>query len=272
MANVFVDVNEVKLPARFIDTRFDLMNSQAGRALYDKGHIEGAIYMDLEQDCSAMDKEQSGRHPMPEKKQLQQWIEQNGLASEQSIYIYDQGGAPFAARAYYMLTYAGLQNVWIVNGGYEALVAAGYKVTADVPQVNASTFEPNWQENIYADRAFVRSIVEGKQPNTVLLDARAEIRYRGEHEPLDPVAGHIPTALNFDWEQLKSGKSLVVKDELLEKVAKDQEVVVYCGSGVTASPLYTVLKEAGYDNVRVYVGSYSDWITEHEVAIKKENN
>lgn len=265
MGNVFVEAKDVLLPARFLDARFDLMDAAKGQMMYAEGHIEGALYVDLEKHLSDMTKAQSGRHPMPSKEQLLGWMTDFGLAAEERIYIYDQGGAPFAARAYYMLAYAGFTNIAIVNGGFAALAEAGFTVTTEVPNVVATAFDVDWQEVLYADRQLVKQIVDGEE-EAVLLDARAAIRYRGEHEPLDPVAGHIPTAKNLDWEQLKDGKQFVVKEELFATVPKDKEVVVYCGSGVTASPLYTVLKEAGYERVRVYVGSFSDWINEHEVA------
>lgn len=270
MGKVFVEAKDVQLPARFLDARFDLMEVANGQAMYEEGHIAGALYIDLEKHLSDMKKNGSGRHPMPDKEQLAAWIEQYGLAAEERIYIYDQGGAPFAARAYYMLAYAGFTNMAIVNGGYSALVEAGFEVTTEVPEVKAAPFSANWQDELFADRAFVRSIVDGERSAAMLLDARAAIRYRGEQEPLDPIAGHIPTAQNLDWEQLKDGNKLVVKEDLLAAVPKEKEIVVYCGSGVTASPLYTVLKEAGYENVRVYVGSFSDWINEHEVATGEE--
>jgi len=97
------------------------------------------------------------------------------------------------------------------------------------------------------------------------LDARAAARYRGEVEPLDKVAGHIPTAKNFDWEQLKSEGQLHANDSLRGIVSPDEHVVVYCGSGVTASPLYAVLADEGYENIQLYVGSYSDWITQYDI-------
>ena len=258
---VFVTTREIETPARFIDTRFDLTDSTAGRALYDKEHIAGAVYFDLEKDLSDMTKK-AGRHPMPDKEQLVRVFEQAGLHLDETIYVYDQGAAPFAPRAWWMLTYAGFTNVKIVNGGFSALKDAGFVTTANKESFEASSMIPNWQEDLYADRDYVKQIVDGKPG--VLLDARAAVRYRGEHEPLDPIAGHIPTARNFDWEKVKDGTHLVVTEELKQAVPTDEEVVVYCGSGVTASPLYTVLKEAGYDKVKLYVGSFSDWITEYE--------
>lgn len=268
MGNVFVTVEKVETPARFIDTRFNLTDALEGRKLYDKEHIAGAVYFDLEKDLSDMAKKE-GRHPMPEKQQLHDLFETAGLSLGDRIYIYDQGGTPFAPRAWWMLTYAGFTNVKIVNGGFEALKQAGYATTSNKESFDRTQLIPNWQENIYANRDFVKAVVDGEK-SSVLLDARAAIRYRGEHEPIDPVAGHIPTAKNYDWEQVKDGNHLVVADNLEAVISKDQEVVVYCGSGVTASPLYTVLKEAGYENVKLYVGSFSDWITEHEAATGEE--
>ncbi len=264
---VFVTAEQVETPARFIDARFDLTNANAGRELYDKEHIAGAVYFDLEKDLSDMSKSE-GRHPMPDKEQLVQLFEQAGLQLDDVIYVYDQGAAPFAPRAWWMLTYTGFTNVKIVNGGFEALKAAGFVTTSNKEVFEPTTITPQWQEHIYASREEVKQIVDGKPG--LLLDARAAVRYRGEHEPLDPVAGHIPTAKNFDWEKVKYGQQLIVTDELKQAVPDGEDIVVYCGSGVTASPLYTVLKEAGYENVKLYVGSFSDWITAYEAAQGEE--
>lgn len=262
MAKVFVDAKEVKA-GRFIDARFNLKDKKWGQLEYDKEHIEGAIYWDLERDLSDLSRIE-GRHPIPLKEQLQFLFEQSGLRLEDTIYIYDQGAAPFAARAWWMLTYASFPNVYIVNGGYSVLKQAGFTVTAKVPTFTPSKISITWNESIYASRADVKNIVDNKEKAT-LLDARAAERYRGENETIDHIAGHIPTAKNFDWEQLIKGTSLHSNEQLLKKVSKDEEIVVYCGSGVTASPLYAVLAESGYENIRLYVGSYSDWIAHYDV-------
>ena len=262
MAKVFVTVEELKEKARFIDTRFSLTNAEEGQQLFAEGHIQGAIYWDLNLDLSNMASKE-GRHPMPSKEQLQALFERSGLRYEDVIYVYDQGGMPFAARAWYMLKYAGFPQVYIVNGGFAAL-AEKLDVTAEHVNYSPTELQLQWQEQLYAGRADVKAIVDGKEQAT-LLDARAANRYRGEQEPLDPIAGHIPTAKNFDWEQIKQGASLVPNDDLLAKVEKNEDIVVYCGSGVTASPLFAVLTEAGYEHLRLYVGSYSDWITAYDV-------
>ena len=264
MGKVLITANEITERGRFIDCRFDLADHEKGRTLYAQGHIEGAVYFDLEQDLSDMTKLASGRHPMPEKESLQALFERNGLSLNDYIYLYDGGAEPFAARAYWMLSYAGFEKVQIVNGGFDALAAAGFPVTSIVPTYEVTKITPNWNEDIYASREYVFDITKGKH-TAQLVDARAAKRFAGEFEPLDPIAGHIPTAQNFDWEQLKTDNMLIPNDALLTQVPKNKEIVVYCGSGVTASPLYATLKEAGYDNVKLYVGSYSDWINEHDV-------
>lgn len=263
---VFVEAKNIAQDAIFLDARYNLQQKHWGREQYEAAHIHGARYVDLEQDVSDMTSNR-GRHPMPSHEQLHALYERLGVQLDDVIVIYDQGGAPFASRVYYMLVYGGFTNVSIVNGGFEALVNAGFAISADVVHVEKTTVTPNWQPTIYASREEVEQIVGGKK-NAVLLDAREAARYRGEVEPLDKVAGHIPTARNYFWEQAKEENKLVVRDDLLNTVSKDEEVVVYCGSGVTASPVYTLLKEAGYSHVKVYVGSFSDWIEKHDAAKK----
>ena len=264
MGKVFIAAQDVKA-GRFIDTRFNLQDRDWGKHAFNSGHIEGAIYWDLEQDLSDMTSS-DGRHPMPPKEQLQQLFEQSGLNYDDCIYIYDQGGAPFAARAWWMLKYANFPSVYIVNGGFESLKQAGVSVSEQEHKYELSNLSLQWNESIYASRNDVKTIVDGIH-NATLLDARSGERYRGENEPIDNVAGHIPTAKNFDWEQLKQGSELYANDQLLNTFKRDEEVVVYCGSGVTASPLYAILADCGYDNLKLYVGSYSDWITQFDIEI-----
>ncbi len=262
MGKVFVAAQDIKA-GRFIDTRFNLQDRTWGKQAFEEGHVQGAVYWDLEQDLSDMAKNE-GRHPMPSKDQLQQLFEHSGLNYGDVIYVYDQGGAPFAARAWWMLKYANFPNVYIVNGGFEALKEAGFTIVPEQPNYEPTNLTLIWNEAIYSSRADVKSIVDGTEKAT-LLDARSAVRYRGEAEPLDKVAGHIPTAENFDWEQLKQGTELHANSQLLSKFNRDEEIVVYCGSGVTASPLYAILADSGYGHVKLYVGSYSDWITQYEV-------
>jgi thiosulfate/3-mercaptopyruvate sulfurtransferase len=263
VAQVFVTADKLERDGRFIDTRFDMQNPELGLQTYVQSHIEGAIYWDLDKNLSDMTKKE-GRHPLPDKYQLQQLFEQAGLQNNDAIYIYDQGASPFATRAWWMLKYAGFEHAYIVNGGYDALVAAGFNTSTEIPHYIPTKLDIKWNDSILVTRSEVLDIVEGNHQAT-LLDARANGRYKGEFEPLDPIAGHIPTAKNYDWEQLKDQSGFVITSSLLEKVSKEDEIVVYCGSGVTATPVYSVLVEAGYKNIKIYMGGYSDWIQHHTI-------
>ncbi|MCG7333839.1 sulfurtransferase [Sporosarcina sp. ACRSM] len=272
MAEVFKSASEVDFEkTKWIDTRFNLQDEQEGKRKYAESHVAGAIYWDLEEDLSDMTKRE-GRHPMPAKEALTELFQKSGLSLEDSIIVYDDGGSPFAARAWWLLQYAGFKQAFIALEGFEALKEAGIPVDDRLPQPAPTAVSPQWDETIYASRQYVEQTVEG-QTASHLLDARSAARYRGEQEPIDPIAGRIPGALNFDWEQLKQEAVYrldeAVKSELNQVVAPLEEVTVYCGSGVTAAPLYAMLKQHGYDKVRLYVGSYSDWISRDGNAVER---
>lgn len=270
MGKVFIQAKDIQNEnAIWIDARFDLADATKGASLFAEGHIKNAIHWDLEKDLSDMTLEKSGRHPMPSKEKLTHLFQNSGLKNDETIFVYDQGGAPFATRAYWLLKYAGFNDVKIVQDGYSALVEAGFEVTSYASTPAQTSPILNWQDHLYVDRFYVKEVTEGKH-NKVLVDARSHPRYLGEMEPLDPIAGHIPTARNFDWEQLKDGNQMVLNEDITKVVSKDENVIVYCGSGVSATPLYAVLDELGYENIQLYTGSYSDWVAHYEIAKGEE--
>jgi len=263
MTTVLVKASDIRGGVQFLDARFNLADPQAGKQAFAAGHIEGARHIDIEEHLSDMSSD-AGRHPMPTKAQLTATFRQLGLTYDKPIYIYDNGGEPFAARAYFMLQYGGFTNSYIVQDGYEALQRAGFEVTTEV-ETTMSDVDVQFNDDLYVNRAAVKEVARGKA-DKVLLDARSAVRYRGEDEPIDAVAGHIPRARNYDWEQLVTDGMLAPNATLANTVSQNESIIVYCGSGVTASPLYAMLKEAGYPNVQVYTGSYSDWIREEPVV------
>lgn len=272
MPDVFVSVKDLtNEKVKWIDTRFSLQSTDEGREKYDRSHVNGAIYWDLEKDMSTMNKT-TGRHPMPDKKDLESLFRKSGLELDDTIIVYDDGGSPFAARAWWILQYAGFTKSVIALEGFE--VIKELNISVDDKQVTPTPTQtaPDWNEAIFADREFVKSVVKGKVEGK-LLDARSATRYLGEQEPIDPIAGRIPGALNFDWEQLKTDGIYHVNDagkEQLNTVVKTSDAVtVYCGSGVTAAPLYAMLAHHGYTKIRLYVGSYSDWISDETTEIEK---
>lgn len=269
MTKVFVTIQDIDhVNAKWIDARFSLQDEAYGKNAYRNGHIKGAVHWDLEEHLSDASRP-GGRHPLPSKEQLTELFRSNGLQLDDMILIYDDGGSPFAARAWWILQYAGFTKVYILTEGYGSL-AESFDVAQEPEMPIRSTVEPDWQEQMHAQRDEVEEVAAGKQPS-VLVDARAEVRYRGEKEPLYHKAGHIPTARNFDWEQLKrNGKYDVeyAKEQLEHVASRDEDIIVYCGSGVTASPLFAALKELDYPHVKLYVGSFSDWISKDEAKIE----
>lgn len=267
MTKVFIELLEIlEGKPRFIDTRFDLSDNNAGRNMYNLAHVEGAIYWDLEDDLSDMFSN-SGRHPMISKEKMTNLVQHAGLHLDDLIVIYDQGAAPFALRAYFLLEWAGFTNVYVSRSGFEELKSK-LPVSKNKPVFTRTTTKPQWNSSKLLTMDEVRQVV-AEVTEGQLIDARSNVRFKGESEPIDPIAGHIPTAINFDWEQLKRDGKFLEQKELKEKLTNlapiDKPVIAYCGSGVTAAPLYGCLKEAGYENVQLYVGSYSDWIRENDV-------
>lgn len=276
MTTVFISLKDLDHKAyKWIDARFSLQDPEAGKNSYQVAHVKDAVHWDLQDDLSNLEAG-GGRHPLPTKPELVDLFERSGLSLEDPIIVYDDGGSPFATRVWWILQYAGFTNAAILLEGFEAIQAAGIPVDSKLAEVERTTISPNWNEAIFAARQDVEDIVSGKQDGNTLVDARAAGRYRGEHEPLDRIAGHIPGALNFDWEQLKADGTYRFDAELEAKLKKlmngREEVTVYCGSGVTATPIYAMLTHFGYDNVRLYAGSYSDWVSEEDAPIETKEN
>lgn len=267
--NIFIEGKEVPKNAKIIDTRFQLQNPEAGKEMYKEGHIEGAIYFDLNEDLSDLSLN-AGRHPMPSDEKLQQLFERSGLELDDFIVVYDQGGAPYSARAWFLLYYAGFKHVKIVNGGMQALVDAGFKLTTETPTIAPTKLKLTFKHAIVANKEDVKHVTLNR--TSTLVDARSYERYIGDVEPIDPVKGHIPTAQNYDWEKLFHSNYFGLEEDFSKQFPKENNYIVYCGSGVSAAPLYVAFKEQGFEHVKLYVGSFSDWITTEEVATGDETN
>lgn len=243
-----------------------MKDSGSGSKQYAESHVKGALFWDLGKHLSDM-VSGGGRHPMPTKEQLAELIQESGLTPGDSVIVYDQGGAPFAARAWWLLKYAGFENAYISKRGFEALKADGIEVSADVPKFPRTDAPLAFDESLYADRSYVKGIIEGEEL-AVLLDARSAKRYAGIEEPIDPVAGRIPGARNFDWEQLIKNHQFKEDIDFSDVLQKQEPAVVYCGSGVSAAALFAALSESGYESVRLYVGSFSDWIADSSNVVE----
>lgn len=248
-----------------LDVRYLLSDSDAGRRSYAEGHIPGAYYVDLSKDLSSPKHPngEGGRHPLPEPELLAQMLGKLGINRSTTVIAYDDQGGSMASRLRWLLQWLGHDGqVYLLEGGFAGWQSAGNPVTTDVPAlVEGTNYEPAVQDQMLVSQAYVKGKMG--QYGTVLIDSREAPRYRGEVEPLDPAAGHIPGAINRFWNEGKHAdgtwKSPEEQAERFADLSKDDEIIVYCGSGVTATPNVFALQEAGFRNVKLYAGSWSDW-------------
>jgi thiosulfate/3-mercaptopyruvate sulfurtransferase len=254
-----------------LDARFDLAQPAAGEAAHAQGHLPGALYAHLERDLSAMPPAEAlcgGRHPLPPREVFAQTAARWGLTPASEVVVYDASGGMYAARAWWMLRWIGLDAVAVLDGGLAAWTAAGGAlesgtVPAPAPAAPFPLAQPAPLALIGAE-ALLRD-----RDCVVLLDARAPERYRGEVEPLDPVAGHIPGALNrpFARNLGADGRflppaTLRADFEALIAGRPAAEVVQQCGSGVTACHNLLAMAVAGLGDSVLYAGSWSEWCAE----------
>ncbi|WP_174733946.1 sulfurtransferase [Mesobacillus harenae] len=256
---------------RIADCRFELGRPAAGKNAFTEGHIPGSVYFHLEKDLSGPVQEHGGRHPLPNLNNFKDLLEKSGFGSEHTIIAYDQGNGAFAARFYWLLKYMGHKQIVVLNGGLQAWTDSGYSVTKDLHSHPRADFQINLNEDIIASTELVKSSADGKKTEAILIDSREPKRYLGLEEPIDKKAGRIPGALNYPWnDALINGKYKSAEEQLqrFSGVPKELPVIVYCGSGVTAAPNFLALEAAGYKNIKLYIGSFSDWISYPENPVE----
>lgn len=252
------------------DCRFQLGQPMSGRQAYLRSHLPGAIFVDLEEDLSGPVTEHGGRHPMPDLGRLLLKLGSWGIDHTATVIAYDDQGGAMASRFWWLLRFLGASKVYVMDGGFSAWVQAGYPVTDELPEApEPKVFGSRVRNSLLVVMEDVREKL-GK-PGTVLIDSREPKRYRGEEEPIDKAAGHIPGAVNRFWkDNLDAGGRWKEREALKERfagIAPDQEIIVYCGSGVTAIPNILALAEAGRPDAKLYLGSWSDWISYPENPI-----
>ncbi|EDX83987.1 rhodanese-like domain protein [Synechococcus sp. PCC 7335] len=249
-----------------IDTRFSLSQPQQGYEQYRAGHIPGAYYLDLNQDLSSSVQDHGGRHPLPDWDTFVDKLDQMGIHSDQpsgptQIVIYDDSRFAFAARLWWMLRYLGHEQVAILNGGIQAWKSAGFALSKEVPVQKSGNFVPDPQTDWIVDVETVRQ--QKDKPDVVIIDARSPERWQGKVEPIDPVAGSIPSSVNSFWKDTSTEDGrLKSTGELAEhwnRLELPPETIVYCGSGVTACVNLFSLVMAGHPMYKLYPGGWSDW-------------
>ncbi|MBA3532607.1 MAG: sulfurtransferase [Ardenticatenales bacterium] len=258
-----------------VDCRFKLDDPAAGRARYLEAHIPGAIYADLNKDLSALATPDEGRHPLPALDTFRATLGAWGIAEGVQVVCYDDQGGSIAARLWWMLRYLGHEAIAVLDGGLPTWRAQGYSTASGAETRPPAHFqgEPHPEMLASMDELLERS------PATLLIDSREAARYRGEIEPIDRVAGHIPGARNRPFAQnLAPAGTLRPAEELAETwqsalgTHAAEEVVVYCGSGVTACHNLLALEVSGLSGARLFVPSWSGWSAspERPVAVGEE--
>ncbi len=258
------------------DCRFDLLNSDLGRASYLEAHIPSAVYVHVDHDLSSEKNGQNGRHPLPSIEQWQKTCQSLGIQADRKIVLYDNQSGMYAVRMWWMLRATGHQNVSILNGGFATWVAAGFTVEqTDNPRV--PTASSGARPRTYANVFLTNDILSNLSSKTyTVLDARSPDRFRGENETLDPVGGHIPGALNrFFKDNLGSDgkfKSADVLKQEFKAIIKDipsEKIIHQCGSGITACHNMFAMELAGLHSSAIYPGSWSEWCANSTRPIEK---
>lgn len=267
-------MQESERDVAIVDVRYQLNNPTAGRMAYQEGHIPGAIYLDLKEDLSSEAKQHGGSHPLPDKDALASKLGELGIDHDTLVVIYGEKNDMFSARCLWLFHYLGHENAYILDGGLAKWSEEGNEITTDTPQREAKTFKPSSSDNKTVNMQDVKQKMDEK--SAILIDSRSKDRYLGKTEPLYGRAGHIPGAKNFFWKDVLDADGNWKDNEELERhfrdLPKDEEIIVSCGSGVSACPNILALKQAGFTNVKLYPGSFSDWISydENPLETKEE--
>ena len=249
---------------------------------YSEGHLEGAVFADLDKDLAQKPTNPAigGRHPLPEPKTFSEFLGKLGITPSTKIFVYDdKGGANAAARFWWMMRAAGHKNVSVISGGMQAAINAGIKVTKEIPARKTASPYPftKW----LSPTANIEEVeLAAKDKNRIVIDVRENRRYIGEVEPIDKIAGHIPGAINVPFaENLNSDQSFLSEDDLSKKYKKvigDRDiknVIVHCGSGVTACHTLLAMEHAGLSGAKLYVGSWGEWSrTDRPIAKGEEKS
>jgi thiosulfate/3-mercaptopyruvate sulfurtransferase len=257
---------------RVFDCRHDLAKPALGEEQYRQAHIPGALFAHLDRDLSAPKTGRNGRHPLPDPKNFVKWVEKTGILSTDQVVCYDAANGAMAARLWWMLRWIGHENVAVLDGGLAKWLAEKRPVTAEVPRFNASHHAMNRKPRGHVSA----SEVERQSNAMLLLDARAPARYRGEQEPIDPVAGRIPGARNrFNMDNVSPQGTFKSAEQLRQEfraVLGDRspsELVHYCGSGVAACHNLLAMEVAGLPGGKLFAGSWSEWSADPKRPVEK---
>lgn len=246
-----------------VDCRFSLADLEAGEAEYHQGHLPGAVYAHLDRDLSSPVTPTSGRHPLPSADALVAKFASWGIDHTKQIVAYDATCGAFASRLWWLARWLGVSKVAVLDGGLSAWTAAGQSLTTDMPQPHATQFSAAPESRLWLTTDQLAAKIAAGE--VVLVDAREPERYRGEVEPIDPVAGHVPGAVNLPFKaNWNADGEFLSADELRARFSpalrEGSQLVHMCGSGVTACVNLLACEHAGLPGTQLYAGSWSEWI------------
>jgi thiosulfate/3-mercaptopyruvate sulfurtransferase len=255
-------------PLAVLDCSFDLMKPETVDALFEAEHIAGALQAHLDRDLSTHDAAiavNGGRHPLPQREVVAAWLGRLGIGNSTQVVVYDRNGSTHCGRLWWMLKWLGHDAVAVLDGGLQAWKNAGGALTSGPAAAGPATHfdvRPALRQLVLTETV----VAQLGRPGQTLIDARGAPRYRGDVEPLDPVAGHIPGALNRPFTENFTAEGFFKSPEVLkaewEKVLSGRpadSVVHHCGSGVSAVPNLIAMELAGYGPTALYAGSWSEW-------------
>jgi thiosulfate/3-mercaptopyruvate sulfurtransferase len=257
-----------------VDCRFSLEDPGWGRQAYREAHIPAAVYAHLDEDlCGPIVPGHTGRHPLPSIEHLSECLSRWGIADHVQVVAYDDaGGAMAAARLWWLLRWLGHERAAVLNGGWSEWRRRGFPQRSGVEQGEYRKFTPRPAKDMTVTAAEILTLKGDKK--LVLVDVRSPERYRGEFEPIDPVAGHIPGAISIPYQALLQAGKLLPPDALRERFATHldegqvAQAVFYCGSGVTAALSVLAATHAGLGTPILYPGSWSEWICDPQRPIE----
>ncbi len=261
-----------------VDCRFELSDVERGARDYANAHIPGAVYADLNRDLSDLSKTGVGRHPLPDADQFATVLGAWNWRPETFVVAYDDaGGALAAARLWWMLRLVGSRRVNVLDGGISAWTKAGFELGANAPSHGRSSTDVAFDASQIVMTDELQRL--SAEPQTLLLDARGAPRYRGDVEPIDRVAGHVPGARNRPFSdnldaggQFKQAAQLRSEFDAIRGSHDPRDVIHMCGSGVTACHNVLAMEHAGLHGSRVYAPSWSGWIADSNRAIAVGEN
>jgi len=257
-----------------VDCRFDLMNPGAGRQAYLRAHIPDARYADLNRDLSAPIGADTGRHPLPAPETFAAWLGAAGIDNCSLVVAYDDANGSIAARLWWMLRWVGHDAVAVLDGGFKAWAARGGALQPGPADFPRKKFTPRVAADTVLSTAEVERALQ--DPAALLVDARAQERYAGTIEPIDPVAGHIPGAVNHPFTANLDADGHFLPGEEIKRRWQERlsgrqplQLIVMCGSGVTACHNLLSLEVAGLTGAKLYAGSWSEWIRDPQRPVAR---